>query len=65
MESHHRLARSSGDGRSRFTHALAVLGPGLLLTGLLLGCAPQSPAEPLPRPDPPTEDGKGWKPVTG
>ena len=65
MESHHRIVLPSAPAPAHRTCVLAALGPCLLLTGLLLGCAPQSPAEPLPQPDPPKEDGKGWKPVTG
>ena len=66
MESHHRLAAgTSRPGPVPRTPVLAVLGLSLLLAGLLLGCAPQAPVEPLPQPDPPAEDGKGWKPVTG
>lgn len=68
MESHHRLeagTRGPGPAPAHRPRLLAALGPCLLLSGLLLGCAPQSPAEPLPQPEPPMEDGKGWKPVTG
>ena len=66
MESHHRLETGTrGPALALRTRALSALGACLLLTVLLLGCAPQTPADPLPQPDPPTEDGKGWKPVTG
>ena len=77
METHHRLGAGWSDNRRH--EALRVLGRSascLLLSGLLVGCAATTPAEPEPlpqpippapepKPDAPKEDGKGWKPVTG
>ena len=77
MESHHRIEAGRSDNRRH--EALRVLGRSasfLLLSGLLVGCAAATPAEPEPlpqpippapepKPDAPKEDGKGWKPVTG
>ncbi len=76
METHHRLEAMRSENRRREVHR--VLGRSascVLLAGLLVGCAATTPVEseplpqpvpptPQPKPDAPTEDGKGWKPVT-
>ncbi len=82
MESHYRVEAARSERRRSDAHgvgvrrAIARSASGLLLSGLLVGCAASSPSQPEPlpqpippapepKPEPPKEDGKGWKSVTG